>query len=133
MKLLSFAPEVMRLRRIAKACMAGEVSRTEYRAKRRAIIAQLSEPSARLSESAARLVDDTVPRFDTDVTIRREYVDTIDLVDQTVLQRFSWWWIVLLALISLALPVAAFSPVASSLHPPAPSVTEMSAPRADKE
>ena len=38
MKLLQLSPEVTRLRRVARACAAGELSRIEYRQARREVI-----------------------------------------------------------------------------------------------
>ena len=67
MSLLTLCPEATRLRRIAKACSAGELSRTEYREARRRVIDQISSVVDNDS-------DDTVPRFDVDVTQERSVV-----------------------------------------------------------
>ncbi len=96
MKLTTFTPEVSRLRRLAKACAAGEVSRTEYRAARRRVIEALSRDPLR---------DDTIPRFDGDTTVRRS------VIAPEVMERkygIPWWaWFVMGALLVMAAGAAA--------------------------
>lgn len=95
MRLLQLSPEATRLRRVAKACAAGELSRTEYRQARRDVISKLS---ASLGDGN----EDTVPRYDLDVTQRRATVPPAEPVH--ALQRQSWpMWMLLLALVVAAL------------------------------
>ena len=64
MSLLQLSPEAVRLRRIAKACAAGEMSRVEYRQVRREMIDQFAGPGVPLSEP-------TLSRYPADMTERR--------------------------------------------------------------
>ena len=67
MKYLPFTPEVVRLRRLAKACQAGEMSRVEYRSLRRDVIDGFVD-------HVDTRGDDTIPRFVAEVTQRRMYM-----------------------------------------------------------
>ncbi len=67
MSLLTFAPDVVRLRRVAKACQAGELSRLEYRQNRREVIRKFVDGVEGINE-------DTIPRFDLEATLRRGFV-----------------------------------------------------------
>ena len=102
MKFLSFSPEVTRLRRLARACRAGEVSRHDYRESRRALIEHL------MCDASATF-EDTVPRFDRDITQRREYSDAVDNGLPVTAGRWSVWWFLLIVFLVIALPVAAFA------------------------
>ena len=62
MKLMRLRPEVVRLRRVAKACAAGEVSRSEFRRARREVIADFAAVDAR-DVTQRRPEDATVPRM----------------------------------------------------------------------
>lgn len=98
MSLLTLTPEATRLRRIAKACAAGEISRLEYRAARRQMIEKLvgqCSPSDRSS-----LNDNTVPRFGDEVTQRRDETRFEPVASQP---QFRLFWPVLLFLAVLAL------------------------------
>lgn len=66
MSLLPLSAEVVRLRRVAKACQAGELSRLEYRESRREVIRKFTAGNNSLNE-------DTVPRFDLEATLRRGF------------------------------------------------------------
>ncbi|NOX50053.1 MAG: ShlB/FhaC/HecB family hemolysin secretion/activation protein [Gammaproteobacteria bacterium] len=92
MTLLPFVPEVIRLRRVAKACAAGEMSRTQYRETRRQVIAQLLQLSPQQ--------EDTVPRFDMDITQRRQFVP---VASKQVPESRSWSLPMLLILLMLIL------------------------------
>lgn len=102
MSLLKLAPEVTRLRRIAKACAAGELSRTEYRQARRAVIEEFSV-------SHGQGLEDTVPRFDVEITQRRNKPQTQPV--QTVSRQNSLTWILLFVLVlaALILPLWSFA------------------------
>lgn len=101
MKLLSFTPEVNRLRRIARACAAGELSRTDYRSARRDVIESLVN-------GVDIYCDDTVPRFQDDVTVRRNSVAV--QVPAPKPRSLAWLWLAIGALVlaGLALPGLAF-------------------------
>lgn len=120
MKLLSYAPEVNRLRRVARACAAGELSRTEYRQARRDVIAGLVKAYGPGS-------DNTVPRFADDATMRRVDFPTVDQAD--VRRNSHWIWLVLgvALLIALAVPTIAsgdeIPPVAQRPLAPSPATT----------
>ncbi|MEM7001502.1 MAG: ShlB/FhaC/HecB family hemolysin secretion/activation protein [Pseudomonadota bacterium] len=85
MKLLDYGPEISRLRRVARACAAGEMSRTQYRETRRRVLDELVK-----SRSAS---DDTVRRLAGDTTVRRDVVD----LGPPQIARSSWPWIWLVA------------------------------------
>ena len=99
MSLLTLCPEATRLRRIAKACSAGELSRTEYREARRRVIDKFSNVPDNDDS------DDTVPRFDIDMTQERAAV----LSDPGVVASNQNWlvWMLLGALlvVGLSLPL----------------------------
>ncbi len=111
MSLLKLSPEAIRLRRIAKACAAGELSRLEYREARRAMIDKFVASRLRHSE-------DTQPRFDLDVTQRRPVMAAGD--DEPVVASRTWMVWLLAALIAVA---AALLPL-SSLAAAIPAVAE---------
>ena len=98
MSLLTLSPEATRLRRIAKACSAGELSRLEYREARRRVIDQFEAVNFHGDE-------DTVPRFDLDVTQRRGAMMSEEV---DVVSRQNWLvWMLLFAVLlaGLTLPV----------------------------
>ncbi len=95
MSLLQLSPEANRLRRIAKACAAGELSRLEYREARRAMIDKFV--SAREWDA-----EDTQPRFDLDITQRRPAVAIGD-DEQAASPSWMLWIAVVLVLVALAL------------------------------
>lgn len=98
MSLLTLSPEATRLRRIAKACSAGELSRLEYREARRRVIDQFAAANFHGDE-------DTVPRFDLDVTQRR---GAMMVEEVAVVSRQNWLvWMLLCAVLlaGLTLPV----------------------------
>ncbi|MEM9624158.1 MAG: hypothetical protein AAF993_21140 [Pseudomonadota bacterium] len=96
MSLLSLEPDVVRLRRLAKACQAGEMSRLEYRRTRRDVICKFVESGGLLNE-------DTVPRFDLDATLRRGFVAPVK--PAAAKPRKVVWMCVLVALVAgLVLP-----------------------------
>jgi hemolysin activation/secretion protein len=102
-KLLQLSPEVMRLRRVARACAAGELSRIEYRQARREVICKFAE-RARDGDEA------TVPRDDLDITQRR---GNVSVAPAEAVQRPNWsWWAVFVALIGAALLVPLWSQAA---------------------
>lgn len=110
MSLLTLCPEATRLRRIAKACSAGELSRTEYREARRRVIDKISNAPDIDIDS-----DDTVPRFDVDVTQERSAAmpDAVAVASQ----QNSLLWIVFGALLlaGLTLPLwTSAAPVVAS-------------------
>ena len=111
MRLLQLSPEATRLRRIAKACAAGELSRTDYRQARREVIGKFS---ANLRDGD----DDTVPRYDVDVTQRRVTAPAEHL---EAVERQSWsMWALLMALLAAALFVPLWSQAAAVI----PAVSE---------
>lgn len=65
MSLLQLSPEAVRLRRVAKACAAGEMSRLEYRQARREMIRHCSGVYQAPSEP-------TLTRYRVDKTQRRD-------------------------------------------------------------
>ncbi len=83
MSLLQLSPEAVRLRRIAKACAAGEMSRLEYRQARREMINHLSGGSQAPSEP-------TLSRNEPDTTQRRGEVSSHGS-GATVRNHFSAW------------------------------------------
>ncbi len=95
MSLLQLSPEANRLRRIAKACAAGELTRLEYREARRAMIDKFVCGQERHSE-------DTQPRFDLDITQRRPAVAIGD-DEQAASPNWMLWTAVVLLLAALAL------------------------------
>ena len=101
MKLASYTPEVTRLRRIAKACAAGEMSRSAYRQARRQVIDQFL--------GIGQGFDDTVPRFGGDTTVRRD--GAVADVSPAARSRFSYLWFIalLIGLTTLALPALSWS------------------------
>ena len=108
MRLLQLSPEVVRLRRVAKACCAGELSRTEYRQARREVIDKFVQSVSHDSE-------DTVPRYDPDVTQRRAPVMA---QSAQVVQRPVWpLWTLLLALLVAALLAPLWSFAAEVIPP----------------
>lgn len=98
MSLLTLCPEATRLRRIAKACSAGELSRTEYREARRRVI-------DKISNAPDIDIDDTVPRFDVDVTQERSAAmpDAVAVASQQ--NRLAWIVFGALLLAGLTLPL----------------------------
>lgn len=100
MSLLTLCPEATRLRRIAKACSAGELSRTEYREARRRVIDKISNAPDIDIDS-----DDTVPRFDVDVTQERSAAmpDAVAVASQQ--NRLLWIVFGALLLAGLTLPL----------------------------
>ncbi len=104
MSLLQLSPEATRLRRIAKACAAGELTRTQYRQARREVIGKFA---ASLGEGD----EDTVPRYDLDVTQRRATLPATESIH--VVQRQNWpMWMLLIALVFAALLAPLFSQAA---------------------
>lgn len=100
MSLLQLSPEATRLRRIAKACAAGEVSRLEYREARRQVI-------DKFVGDIHNGIEDTVPRFDLDITQRRGEV--VPEPVQTI-NRQSWFmWLALLLVLLAGLSVPLWS------------------------
>lgn len=101
MKLANYSPDVTRLRRIAKACAAGELSRSEYRRARREVIANLAVKTGHR--------DDTVPRFDGDTTVRRDFAIAERPVANTNRLNLLWLLLFLVVLGTLAVPGIASS------------------------
>jgi|GEM_PF-1998732 len=106
MSLLTLSPESTRLRRVAKAHAAGEISLLEYREARRQVIRKFAKVNKGLP---ARGGDDTVPRFDLETTLRRSesFPESVQSV-----QRQPWlMWLVLLVvvLVAMALPLMSFA------------------------
>ena len=93
-KLTNFSADVTRLRRIAKACAAGEISRSEYRRNRRCVIEVYTG-----GESGG---DATVPRFDGDTTVRRDF-DFVHTQKQSNGRTSLVWLTVLLLLVGALL------------------------------
>ncbi|MEM7099392.1 MAG: ShlB/FhaC/HecB family hemolysin secretion/activation protein [Pseudomonadota bacterium] len=100
MKFLPFSPEVVRLRRMAKACQAGEVSRHEYRESRRSLIEGLS---------VLPNIEDTIPRFDREVTQRRAYATPFEGPAMEKKEGVSWWWLIVALLFAVLLPGMVFA------------------------
>ena len=97
MNLLPLDPAVTKLRRTARACAAGELSRYEYRLARREVIEQfVGTPQSRS--------DQTMPRRNLDVTQRRPAAPPSDECAREE-QGFRWWLLVcLLFVCALLLP-----------------------------
>ena len=116
MKLLQLSPEVTRLRRIARACAAGELSRSEYRRARREVIDKFAEHSREGDEV-------TVRRDNLDITRRRSSAPAAPAAPAEMAQRQNWsLWALFVALIGAALLVplwsqAAVIPAASERDP----------------
>lgn len=91
MILLRLTPEVRRLRRVAKACAAGELSRLEYREARREVIEGFME-------EYAQGMDRTIPREELDITLRRSDYAESDAYEPPPSLR----WLVIFALFALA-------------------------------
>ena len=103
MKLLQLSPEVTRLRRIARACAAGELSRSEYRRARREVIDKFAEHSREGDEV-------TVRRDNLDITRRRT---SAPAAPAEMAQRQNWsLWALFVALIGAALLVPLWSQAA---------------------
>jgi hemolysin activation/secretion protein len=98
MSLLKLSPEATRLRRIAKACAAGEVSRSEYRQARREVI-------EKFTSSTEVGVEDTVPRFALDITQRRYELPAESTPAVSRQNGLTWMLLVALALAALSLPL----------------------------
>jgi len=96
-RLLPLAPEVNRLRRVAKACAAGELSRAEYRRTRRQLIREWREEG--------RHADDTVPRFDLEVTQRRFVLEVAGREDTSVRPWLLYALLFVLLVMFLVMPV----------------------------
>ncbi|NKC01126.1 MAG: hypothetical protein GKR90_21885 [Pseudomonadales bacterium] len=102
MKLATYSPEVSRLRRVAKACAAGEMSRTEYRSVRRQLIAAMTSALA----GADGLTEDrTLPRFMDETTVRR-ILPLRRRTDEGA-QRQPWLWFLLACLVFVGMSVPA--------------------------
>ncbi len=104
MSLLTLSPEATRLRRVAKAHAAGEISQREYRAARRQVINKFAVAVSRVPAYGS---DDTVPRFDLETTLRRQegFAEPAEVV-----QRQSWlMWLCL----SVVLGIAVWLPLMS--------------------
>ncbi len=111
MSLLKLSPEAIRLRRIAKACAAGELSRLEYREARRAMI-------DKFVASRLRNAEDTQPRFDLDITQRRPVMAGGD--EEPVVGTRAWMFWLLAALIAVAVALLPLSSFAATI----PAVAE---------
>ncbi len=99
MSLLPLTPSVIKLRRTAKACAAGEVSRYDYRQVRREVIETFADRDA-----VHR--DETIPRFkaegfDSEITQRR--LPVVEVNNEQVISRGWAWWIVLVMMFLAAL------------------------------
>ncbi|MFU8814078.1 MAG: ShlB/FhaC/HecB family hemolysin secretion/activation protein [Pseudomonadales bacterium] len=74
--LLKLAPETVRLRRMAKAFAAGELSEAEYRSARRAIIDNFSEVPPEDDNTRPRWAEaETLPRLEVEQTMSRMTLD----------------------------------------------------------
>ena len=108
MRLLQLSPDATRLRRIAKAYAAGELSRIDYRQARREVIGKFAQGLPGDDE-------DTVPRYDREITQRRASVaeQPID-VDQSPNRAL---WALFMALIIALLLVPLVSQAAEVIPP----------------
>ena len=96
MILMQLPPEVTRLRRMARACAAGEVSRRDFRKARRNVIAKYA--AANVDKTERRAADATVPRM---AKTRRTDVEAA---------KPPWWWLAIGLLACAALlPVVGWS------------------------
>lgn len=119
MSLMKLAPECVRLRRMAKAHAAGEVTEDEYRQARREVIDGFS--------SAPYHDDDTRPRFAEDPTLRNEgsVSDAVPSAVGSPQQSLEvhgsrrWLWLGLLALAAAAATALAGLPQARAAEAPA--------------
>ena len=102
MSLLNLTPDAKRLRRIAKACAAGEISRLEYRQARRQMIDRFNSQNS--SANTTEFDDNTVPRFAADVTQRRSEAYFEPSTGQHQF-RFYWLFLIVLGLLMVALPI----------------------------
>ena len=96
MSLLPLSAEVVRLRRVAKACQAGELSRLEYRQSRRDVIRKFADGNNSLNE-------DTVPRFDLEATLRRGFMAPPAAAD-TKPNKLVWMCVLVALVASLVIP-----------------------------
>ena len=97
MNLLPLNAEVIRLRRMAKACQAGELSRSEYRQTRREVI------SGFVSRAGVTF-DDTVPRFDAEVTQRRMPAE-LPVTRKSSASSLFWLGLAAIVVVGLTLPL----------------------------
>ena len=98
MRLASYSPEVSRLRRVAKACAAGELTRTEYREVRRRVLVTMT--------GEGDSDEQTRPRFLEETTVRR----AIPLARTAVAnKRQPWLWFLLSCLLMIGLSLPAVS------------------------
>ncbi len=106
MSLLTLSPESTRLRRVAKAHAAGEISQLEYREARRQVIRKFARVNKGPSVQGA---DDTVPRFDLETTLRRSegFPEPVQSV-----QRQPWLMglvLLVVVLVAMVLPLMSFA------------------------
>lgn len=98
MRLLKLSPDATRLRRVAKACAAGELSRMQYREARREVI-------EKFAVAVQNGVEDTVPRFDGDITQKRPDVP-VEIIETAARQnRLTWMLLVSVVVAGLMMPL----------------------------
>ena len=95
MSLLQLSPEAVRLRRVAKACAAGDMSRLQYRQARREMIKHCSGVNLAPSEP-------TLTRYRLDTTQRRDELSPRGN-SATVLKRSAVWLMRFVALVLSAI------------------------------
>jgi hemolysin activation/secretion protein len=110
---MKLAPEAVRIRRLARAHAAGELSEAEYRASRRAVIENFAAGVAIQADEAD---DNTRPRWDEDITLRGggdAGLPTVALTPaptstSALGRRLLWWMTLIVAAVAvlLALPRA---------------------------
>ena len=114
MSFLKFEPEVARLRRIGKACAAGEVSRVAYRQARRRVIDALVQSEASDLESTVQRKNEGQQEReqDRDVTRRRQYgsVSVVEVEKHSETRT----WVLLACAIALMLLLPIMTLVSSS-------------------
>lgn len=102
MKLATYSPEVSRLRRVAKACAAGELSRSEYRDVRRKVIVGMTGEGA--------LDEATRPRFLEETTVRRA-IPLYRSTESAKRQPMLWFLLFCLLLVGLSVPAVGWGQV----------------------
>ena len=107
---LDLSPEASRLRRVARACAAGEISRREYRRTRRELILTM--------QGVADVQDCTERRYDGEATLRRVAPTATTTRDRAGWSRRLLWWL-LGAVLAVLVPVAVLAAEPNRVPPAA--------------
>lgn len=106
MKLASYSPEVSRLRRVAKACAAGEMSRSEYRSARRQLIVGMTKSFASVDGPTE---DQALAGFADETTVRR-VLPLRHHSDEDAQRPLRFWFLLVgLVFIGMSVPAAGWA------------------------